>query len=182
MFSDHGKQDNSRKNSLNNENLFFLLLEEEQTLRGVQDRSYKTCHFCEGHSLQKEKNLSRFQRGILSHSIFLHQIQDFWNRGWQAKSHISRLKKSLCKSSKMTANFWNDFIWSFMATTKCWKLYVLYSYNQYEVNLNSFKRSYEGRMNYGGILSAFSFHFQGEQRINKKKLRKKSTKSHSMLT
>ena len=89
MFSDHGKQDNSRKNSLNNENLFFLLLEEEQTLRGVQDRSYKTCHFCEGHSLQKEKNLSRFQRGILSHSIFLHQIQDFWNRGWQAKSHIS---------------------------------------------------------------------------------------------
>ena len=35
MFSDHGKQDNSRKNYLNNENLFFLLLEEEQTLRGV---------------------------------------------------------------------------------------------------------------------------------------------------
>ena len=69
-----------------------------------------------------------------------------------------------------------------MATTKCWKVYVLYSYNQYEVNLDSFKRSYEGRMNYGGILSAFSFHLQGEQRINKKKLRKKSTKSHSMLT
>ena len=140
----------------------------------MQDRSYKICHFCEGHSLQKEKNLSRFQRGILSHSIFLHQIQDFWNRGWQAKSHISRLKKSLCKSSKMTANFWNDFIWSFMATTKCWKLYVLYSYNQYEVNLNSFKRSYEGRMNYGGILSAFSFHFQGEQRINKKNLERRA--------
>ena len=37
-------------------------------------------------------------------------------------------------------------------------------------------------MNYWGILSAFSFHLQGEQRINKKKLRKKSTKSHIMLT
>ena len=37
-------------------------------------------------------------------------------------------------------------------------------------------------MNYWGILSAFSFHLQGEQRINKKKLRRKSTKSHSMHT
>ena len=59
---------------------------------------------------------------------------------------------------------------------------MLKSVRQYEVNLDSFKRSYEGRMNYGGILSAFSFHLQGEQRINKKQLRKKSTKSHSMLT
>lgn len=148
----------------------------------MQDRSYKICHFCEGHSLQKEKNLSRFQRGICHARYFLHHVQDFWNLGWQAKSHIPRLKKSLCKSSRMRANFWNDFIWSYMTATKCWKLYVLYSFNQYKVNLDGFKRSFERRMNYGGILSAFSFHLQGGQRINKKKLRKKSTKSHSMLT
>ena len=77
MFSDHGKQDNSRKNSLNNENLFFLLLEEEQTLRGVQDRSYKTCHFCEGHSLQKEKNLSRFQRAFCHTRYFYIKFKTF---------------------------------------------------------------------------------------------------------
>ena len=41
MFGDHGKQDNS----------LFSFYSKEQTLRGVQDRSYKICHFCEGHSL-----------------------------------------------------------------------------------------------------------------------------------
>ena len=63
MFSDHGKQDNSRKNSLNNENLFFLLLEEEQTLRGVQDRSYKICHFCKGHSSPKGEKFIPISKG-----------------------------------------------------------------------------------------------------------------------
>ena len=53
---------------------------------------------------------------------------------------------------------------------------MLKSVRQYEVNLDSFKRSYEGRMNYGGILSAFCFHLQGEQRINKKKTKKEEHK------
>ena len=71
MFSDHGKQDNSRKNSSNNENLFFLLLEEEQALRVCRTGATKSVTFVKVTPSKRRKIYPDF-KGAFCHTRYFY--------------------------------------------------------------------------------------------------------------
>lgn len=77
MFSDHGKQDNSRKNSLNNENLFSFYSKKNKHLEVCRTGATKPVTFVKVTPSKRKIIYPEFKEAFCHVRYFLHQIQDF---------------------------------------------------------------------------------------------------------
>lgn len=77
MFSEHGKQDNSRKNSLNNENLFSFYSKKNKHLEVCRTGATKPVTFVKVTPSKRKIIYPEFKEAFCHVRYFLHQIQDF---------------------------------------------------------------------------------------------------------